>query len=253
MPTLADLVPESTASVTKTRRYNSQVRRSKAAKTPERIVAAGCDLLRASPIRDWRRLTVRAVADRAGVSERTVYRRFTNERGLRDAVMRRLEQEAGIDLAGMRLEDITEVTARILTHISGYPRESKPVLDPTLDEAGRRQRTALLNALDQWTHDWSDGQTLAAAAMFDVLWSVATFERLVVDWGMEDDAAITAITWTMELISTAMREGRRPAALPPRHDSPSTAQNVGLSHVSVRREILESKHRGGLRRPNGSP
>ncbi len=214
MPTSTDAVSENVAAAAKPRRYDSELRRRKASETRERMVVAGCDLLRASSIRDWRGLTVRAVAERAGVSERTVYRCFTNERGLRDAVMGRLEQEAGIDLAGMRPEDITEVTARILTHISGYPRESKPLLDPTLDEASQRQRAALRHALEQWTHGWSDQQTLAIAAMFDVLWSVTTFERLVADWGLGDDAAIEVTTWTMGLLSSAIREGRRPAISP---------------------------------------
>ena len=44
---------------------------------------------------DWRDLTFRSVAERAGVGERTVYRHFPTERHLHDAVMERLESEAG--------------------------------------------------------------------------------------------------------------------------------------------------------------
>ena len=69
-----------------------------------------------------RALTVRAVADRAGVNERTVYRHFENERGLRDAVMHRLEEEAGIDLGAMALEDVAKVAARVSTHVTSFPR-----------------------------------------------------------------------------------------------------------------------------------
>ena len=97
------------------RRYDSTLRRERATQTREDIVAAGADLLHGSSIRDWQALTIRAVAERAGVHERTVYRHFGNERSLRDAVMRRLEQDAGIDLAQMRLEDIADVTARIFS------------------------------------------------------------------------------------------------------------------------------------------
>ena len=71
------------------RRYDGTLRRQQAGETCDRIVAAGSDLLRGSPIRDWRALTIRAVAERAGVNERTVYRHFVNEQGLRDAVMHR--------------------------------------------------------------------------------------------------------------------------------------------------------------------
>ena len=81
------------------------------------------------------------------MNERTVYRYFGNERGLRDAVMHRLEQEAGIELEGMRLEDIAGIAARIFGHVSSYPPRSKPPLDPTLTDANLRQKNALLAAL----------------------------------------------------------------------------------------------------------
>src|SRR5581483_2680711 len=87
------------------RPYDGSLRRERAAETRDRIVTAGSELLRLAPVRDWRGLTVRAVAERAGVNERTVYRHFGNERGLRDAVMKRQEEEAGIDLEGMHLDD----------------------------------------------------------------------------------------------------------------------------------------------------
>jgi AcrR family transcriptional regulator len=166
--------------------------------------------LRSTSIRDWRALTIRAVADQAGVNERTVYRYFTNERGLRDAVMHRLEQEAGIDLAAMRLEEIADVAARIFSHVSSYRTQPKAPLDPTLAEANHRQREALYGALEGWTADWKSSERTAAAAIFDLLWSVASYERLIVDWEMDRDEAIRAITWVIGLVEEAVRKGRRP-------------------------------------------
>ena len=124
------------------RRYDGTLRRKLAAGTRERIVAAGSTLLHRSPIRDWRALTIRAVAERAGVNERTVYRHFANERGLHDAVMHRLEEEAGIHLARLRLEDVADAAARIFEHVSSYPREPRPPLDPTLTEPLRHEGVA---------------------------------------------------------------------------------------------------------------
>ena len=133
------------------RPYDSTLRRERAAATRERIVTAGTELLHAGPVRDWKRLTVRAVAVRAGVSERTVYRHFGNERGLTDAVMHRLEQEAGIDLAGMGLDDIATVATRILDHVASYPMEPPPLLTPpwsTPTDARRRHSSA------PWRRSW---------------------------------------------------------------------------------------------------
>lgn len=192
------------------RRYDGTLRRHQAAETRERIVAAGSDLLRGSPIRDWRALTIRAVAERAAVNERTVYRHFVNEQGLRDAVMHRLEEEAGIDLATLRLEDVADFAARIFEHVSSYPREPRRTLDPTLAEAGQRQRKALLGALKARTAGWPAADRLAAAAIFDVLWSVASYERLMVDWRLDHNQAVRAITWVIGLVEEAIRKGRRP-------------------------------------------
>ena len=193
------------------RRYDTTLRRQQAAGTRERIVAAGSALLHRSPIRDWRALTVRAVAERAGVNARTIYRHFVNERALRDAVMHRIEEEAGVKLAGLRLEDIADATARIFRHVSSYPRKPRPPLDPTLTEASQRQRKALLGALAARTVAWPEVDRVIGAAMFDVLWSVASYERLAVDWQLDREQAIRGITWVIRLVEEAVRKGRRPS------------------------------------------
>ena len=125
------------------RQYDSTLRRQRAAETRARIIAASSELLHSSSVRDWHGLTIRAVAEKAGINERTVYRHFVNEQGLRDAVMHEFEEEAGIDLRGMRLEDVADVTARIFAHVSSYPSDARQPLDPTLLDAKRRQHDAL--------------------------------------------------------------------------------------------------------------
>ena len=193
------------------RRYDSTLRRERAAQTRERIVAAGVEILRRSSIRDWRAMTIRAVAERAGVNERTVYRHFANERALRDAVMHRLEIDAGIDLTQMRLEDIADVTARILRFVGSYPLDPRPPLDPTLADANRRQHEALVGAVAERAARWSAADRTLAAATFDVLWSVASYERLVLDWQLDREEAIRAIRWVTGLVEEAVREGRPPS------------------------------------------
>ena len=192
------------------RQYDSPLRQQRASQTRDRIVAAGCELLGESSIRDWRGLTMRAVAARAGVNERTVYRHFTNERGLRDAVMHRMEEQAGIDLTGLRLDGIADAARRIFAEVSAHPLPLRPVLDPTLGDASRRIHEALLRALEAETEGWSEADRTTAAAMFDVLWGVAPYERLVADWGLDSDQAVAGITWVIGLIEEAVRAGRRP-------------------------------------------
>jgi AcrR family transcriptional regulator len=197
------------------RRYDSPVRRQRAAETRERIVTAGAEVLHGFPTWNWHALTVRAVAQRAGVNERTVYRYFANERELRDAVMGRFEEEAGIEVEGLRLEEVAEVTARMFEYVSSFPIAPRTPRDPTVAAANQRQREALLAAVEAVApaaEEWSDADRRLAASMLDVLWAVVSYERLVVDWELDPKDAVRGITWVIRLVEAAVREGRRPDA-----------------------------------------
>jgi AcrR family transcriptional regulator len=193
------------------RKYDSPVRRQRAADTRERIVTAGAELIHGFPIWNWRALTVRAVAERAGVTERTVYRYFANERELRDAILVRLEEESGVQLEGLELEDLAEVTTRILAYAAEFPIVPRIERDPTVAAANERQRQALLAAVKVATKEWPKRDRTIAAAMFDVLWSPVNFERLVTDWDLDPKEAIRAVTWVVGLVEDAIRRGERPA------------------------------------------
>ncbi len=195
------------------RAYDSPVRRQRAAETRERIVAAGAEVLHGFPTWNWHALTVRAVAQRAGVNERTVYRYFANERELRDAVMGRFEEEAGIEVERLRLEDVADVTARTFEYVSSFPIAPRTPRDPTVAAANQRQREALLAAVEAVAPsagEWSDVDRALAASMLDVLWAVVSYERLVIDWEMAPTDAIRGITWVIGLVEAAIREGRGP-------------------------------------------
>ena len=192
------------------RRYDSPVRRERAAQTRERIVLAGAELLHGFPIWNWRALTVRAVAERAGVTERTVYRYFANERELRDAVLECLEEEAGVDLRGLTLDDVPAVTARILEYTSAFPVEPRTERDETVAAANARQRDALLAAVSARTEGWSEIDRALVAATFDVLWSPVSYERMVVDWGVDPKEAIRGITWVIGLVQGAIARNDGP-------------------------------------------
>jgi AcrR family transcriptional regulator len=201
---------ELTKPVRARRPYDTTLRRERAAETRERIVLAGCELLRKSSIRDWRALTIRAVAERAGVNERTVYRYFGTERGLRDAVMHRQEEDAGIELAGLQLMNIAEVTARLFDHLSSYPLERHTPLDPTLVDANQRRQDSLLEAVAAQSPAWDESDRKVAAAAFDVLWSVSSYERLVVDWDLSQEQAVAGTAWVINLVVDGIQRGHRP-------------------------------------------
>lgn len=155
---------------------------------------------------------MRAVADEAGVSERTIYRHFGTERGLRDAVMRRLERESGIDLEALDLDGIGAAAERVMRYVSAFGEstaEPEP-LDPTLDAADARRRAALLRVLDDAAGDWRDDERRIAASVLDLLWNLSSYERMTTRWDLDEDDAIRGIAWIIDLAVAAVRDDRRP-------------------------------------------
>jgi AcrR family transcriptional regulator len=192
------------------RAYDSPVRRQQVAETRDRIVTAGVELLHGFPIWNWSAVTVTAVAERSGVTERTVYRHFANERELRDAVMTRVEQEVSIDLEQLRLDDFRQVTARVFEYISSFPLERHGPSDPTLIETHKRQRATILAAVTPATEGWVESDRVLVAALLDVLWHYSSYELLVADWELDPKEAIAGVTWMIGLVQEAIRDGRRP-------------------------------------------
>jgi AcrR family transcriptional regulator len=198
------------------RQYDSPVRRKRAAETRERIVAAGSALVHSFATWDWNDLTFRAVAEKAGVSESTVYRHFASERELHDAVMYRLQQEAGVSYEGMTLDELPETTRRVFASLSAYAVSAwtRQMDDPTLVTADRVRMDALLGAVGEPSASLSSEQRQMAAAMLDVLWSVPSYERLVTQWKLDGEQATAAITWVMGLIVGVLRDGPTSTPIP---------------------------------------
>jgi len=196
--------------MTERRAYNSPVRRQQVAETRERIVSSGSDLVHGFESWDWRALTVRAVAERAGVSERTVYRHFADERELRDGVMGRIYEESGVALEGLTVEGFGDVTARVYDYLASFAVHPRTLRDPTFVDLDERRREALLAAVRASTDGWSDDDRTIAAAVLDVMWNVPTYERLRSAWDLDADRASSAAAWVVGLVERAVRDGDRP-------------------------------------------
>jgi AcrR family transcriptional regulator len=191
-------------SIESRRRYDNRARKQKAAQTRERIVAAGSDLVHGFDSWNWRDLTFKAVAERAGVGERTVYRHFPSERHLHDAVMQRLESEAGVCYEDVNLANLAETTARVFASLQRFSvRESVPAPhDDAFVSSDQRRRDALLRAVSD--AGASETSQRMIAGLLDVLWSPASYERLVGQWGLDGDRATAAIEWLMAKVVAAV-------------------------------------------------
>lgn len=165
-------------------------------------MAAGADLVHGFASWDWRDLTFKSVAGRAGVGERTVYRHFPTERHLHDAVMQRLHHDAGVTYEDVDLANLAEVTGRFFASLQRFSVGASTLAldDPTFVGVDRRRRDALLRAVTQAAPQWSPRQRHAAAGLLDVLWNLPSYERLVGAWGLSDDDATAALTWLLDKV-----------------------------------------------------
>ena len=201
-------------SIENRRRYDNSARTQKAAQTRERIIAAGSELVHAFDSWYWRDLTFRSVAERAGVGERTVYRHFPTERHLHDAVMQRLESEAGIAYEDVDLDNLGEVTGRVFASLQRFAvRQSVDApRDPTFVGVDARRRDALLRAVTGAAPEWSEAEKQVTAGLLDVLWNLPSYERLVGVWGVDGAAATDAVNWLMAKVIEAVADGAPPPA-----------------------------------------
>ena len=192
------------------RPYNSPVRQAQVAQTRDRIVAAGAEAAHSLQSWDWRDLTVRSVAERAGVNERTVYRHFATEKDLRDAILGRLLEEAGVAVDDLALDDFAQTTSRVVAYLSTFATKPRIVSDPTFAAVDDQRRAALVSALEPRTSSWSATQRRQAAALLDVFWSLPPLVRLGTAWELPEDEIAGAIGWVIGLIEAAIAQGSRP-------------------------------------------
>jgi AcrR family transcriptional regulator len=187
------------------RRYESPVRRQGMVETRDRIVAAGVEVVRTLKTWDWTDLTFRAVAEGAGVGERTVYRHFPTERALHAAIMAGLAKEAGVDYDSVTLATVADTAARVFRSLGSLAPAPviEPPLDPAFVEADQQRRDALLRAVASERPELPEFEQVRLAASLDVLWSPATYERLVDQWGMTPKDATALIGWAIDAVIEA--------------------------------------------------
>lgn len=195
-----------------TRRYDSPVRRERSAETRTRIVESGAALVHELGSWDWSGLTIREVAARAGVHERTVHRHFATERDLQDAVLQQLIEESGVTVEGMQLRDVPQHISQLFGYLSGFASPARREPDAVFVELDQQRKAALLDTVDRAGSNLAEPQRRLVAALIDVLWGVPTYNRLVADWQLDATEAARGVNWLVHLLTEALEAGRGPAS-----------------------------------------
>jgi len=199
------------------RQYNSPARRQQSTETLELILATGVELMHGLLEWDIAHLNARTVAEHAGISTRTVQRYFPEDRNLRDAVMQRSVDKSGISLEKLKLNKFSKTADKMFRYLSSLPvapHATTPVKDPTYAVMDQQRRNAVLNAVSQATPDWSDQERKVVAGLLDILWSIPSYERMVASWELDADNAIRGLTWLIDLINDAIKDGHKPKLKP---------------------------------------
>ncbi len=193
------------------RSYNSPKRQQQSLATRQRIIEGGAALVHEFPEWNWKQLTYRAVSERAGVSERTVYRHFPTDEQLKNAVMQELVKESGVDLEDFQLEDFAGAVAKMFDYLTSFAIQPAAVPDePAFVSMDTQRRQVLESAVGRAAPDLSRQQVQSAAAALDIFWNPPALERLAVVWGQEPAQAKATAGWVIELIVAAIRRGSGP-------------------------------------------
>lgn len=195
---------------TKKRRYNSVVRQQQSNKTRELIINSGVDLVQEFTEWDWKNLTFRAVGERAGVSERTVYRYFPTEQVLKDAIIQKLVEESGVDLDSLSLTDFNATVKGLFQYMQSFAAKSKPIADPSFSSLDKIRREALLRSVKEATPEWTTQQQEIVTATLDILWQPEIYERLLNAWGFGSEQSMATLSWLIHLIEQAIEKDQRP-------------------------------------------
>lgn len=179
--------------------------------TRERILTVAIDFVRGLPSWDWGALTFRVVAERAGMSERTVYRHFASERELHAAVRGRLAEDVGLRYDDITLDEFAEGERRVFAMQSTFSATSWVLGAPPKWARHDERMHGIRAAVERAAPGSSEKEAELAAAMVEAIWSVPTYERLIRWSGLDPADAERAISWAHANLSTAITEGRLPA------------------------------------------
>ena len=183
--------------------------------TRDLILEALADLIAEGYLAEF---STQDVADRAGVSLRTVYRHFADREALLDGLIawgqERLRAAGGMDLP-VSADDIAALVRVKFAVLERFP--SLMVAAAKLDSAtgvetemAARSLQAIRSTLAELTAGMDPKLAEAAVWMIRIIWSHKTWAVLHEEAGLDAANAGAAAAWAIEVLIEALREGRGP-------------------------------------------
>ncbi len=165
-------------------------------------------------------LSLTQVADRAGVSKRTLYNYFDSRETLL-ADLGRWSDELTLELGGylrpQGLDTLPEMVPAVWRTWAAQGTVHQAVLkiaaaagDDGVSEDRRRRRAALADAVARVRPDLPVATVDQLAAVFHALASAPVFERLTAQDGLDVDTAGTLVAWVLTLMRDALEDHSDP-------------------------------------------
>lgn len=185
-------------------RYHSDLRRAQMELTQDKIQRAAAALLDESGAADA--ITFKAVAERAGVTEMTVYRHFPTRDALLQGLWSHLNDQMAPDL-GMP-ESVAALFGQHEKLFSGFDRIAPQIVASISTPQGREMRAALnpqrrkafLAIVEEVAPNLGAPHKTEVAAVLQLLHSAYAWDSLREQWGLEGRAAGKATKWALEVL-----------------------------------------------------
>jgi len=208
-------------------RYHSPLRQAQAAATRERILQACASLMQQGAD-----LTYHAIAQAAGVQERTVYRHFPTKADLEAGVWAWITSRlTHTDFAARNTDDLV---ANMRNAFAGFDASAPLIRSMLQSPEGiavrlRQQpgRQAMFQAcVDAAAPGAPAGVRQQAAAALQVLYSAPSWDLLHTFWDMDADQAADTIELAIRSLLAGLRTAH-PDMAPPRRAEPGRARPKG--------------------------
>jgi AcrR family transcriptional regulator len=197
------------AKASKKQGYRSDLRRAQMDLTRDKIQRAAAALLDERGAADA--ITFKAVAERAGVTEMTVYRHFPARDALLQGLWRHLNDQMAPDI-GMP-DSVAALFGQHEKLFSGFDRIAPQIVASISTPQGREMRAALnsqrrkafLSIVEEVAPNLGEPGKTEAAAVLQLLHSAYAWDSLREQWGLGGRGAGKATKWALEVLLQQLR------------------------------------------------
>jgi AcrR family transcriptional regulator len=196
------------------RPYSSPLRDSQAQRTRDLILDALTSLLADLPAEE---ISTREIAERAGVSQATVYRHYPDRQALLEGLADRIDTAARADGSGPP-RSLDELWARV---VDDFARPEANAVEATaeallnadprrLSRASRARTDELRQLVATSLPDYDARDHLRITALLRSLYSVQTWLRMREEFGIPGAESGPVVGWAMKTLVDAIRAGQFP-------------------------------------------